>query len=103
MTEPLPGWNETQSSSSKWANLIFCGAYHTVLANKQGRFELTPVDYAVNTCLAAAWRLGTAFQKDYNEAQMIAKTFKAVTTEDWDFETSNKAELNQLMDPLDKT
>ncbi|CAG7714175.1 unnamed protein product [Allacma fusca] len=182
MTEPLPGWNETQSSSSKWAKLIFCGAYHTVLGNKQGRFELTPVDYAVNTCLAAAWRLGTAtpktfhvyncvpnrksnpimlrdlinwgcettreslsvkkhenyyplisnntnifdvnnylfrkipgqfwtllkkgsypnFQKDYNEAQLIAKTFKAVTTENWEFETSNMAELNQLMDPLDK-
>ncbi|CAG7720718.1 unnamed protein product, partial [Allacma fusca] len=60
MTEPMPGWNETQSSSSKWLKHTFGGSYHTVLGNSQNRFELTPVDYAVNTCLAAAWRLGTA-------------------------------------------
>ncbi|CAG7816682.1 unnamed protein product [Allacma fusca] len=182
MTEPLPGWNETQSSSSKWAKLLFSGAYHTVLANSQGRFELTPVDYAVNTCLAAAWRVGTDspkklhvyncvpnyksnpmmlrdlinwgcettreslnvkkyenyypiiskhtgifdvsnflfrkipgqlwslmnlgsyqnFQKDYKEAQLIARTFKPVTTENWEFDTSNMVELNERMDLVDR-
>ncbi|CAG7815117.1 unnamed protein product, partial [Allacma fusca] len=66
MTEPLPGWNETTSSSSKWLRRLFDGSYHTVLANSQGRFELTPVDYTANTCLAAAWRLGNSIPKKFH-------------------------------------
>ncbi|CAG7732504.1 unnamed protein product, partial [Allacma fusca] len=65
MTEPLPGWNETQSSTSKWAKLMFSGAYHTVLVNRQGNFDLIPVDYTANACLAAAWRLGTTIKKEF--------------------------------------
>ncbi|CAG7731763.1 unnamed protein product, partial [Allacma fusca] len=42
------------------------------------------------------------FKKLYSQAQLLAKTFKPVLTAKWEFSTSNMAELNQLMDPLDK-
>ncbi|CAG7819566.1 unnamed protein product, partial [Allacma fusca] len=64
MDEPLPGWNETNSSISKFCKHVFSGGYHTILANTNGgKYDATPADYTVNTCLAAAWRLGNASQE----------------------------------------
>ncbi|CAG7785090.1 unnamed protein product [Allacma fusca] len=57
--EPLLGWSNTSSSISQYYHMIFSGAYQTLLINPNGRFAITPVDYAVNTILAAAWRRGT--------------------------------------------
>jgi fatty acyl-CoA reductase len=56
--EPSPGWNESSSSITQYYRLIFGGAFHTVLYKQNGRFDVTPVDFAVNTVLAAAWRRG---------------------------------------------
>ncbi|CAG7727463.1 unnamed protein product, partial [Allacma fusca] len=154
------------------------GGYHTILANRGGKLDATPVDNAVNTCLAAAWRLGNAshqefhvyncvpdssnclkqrnfikigcetiretenlprfyplaskhetlcninnylfrkipgqirshiegreggsFEREFFEKIMLAKAFKPMTTENWEFVTANLAELNRLMNPVDR-
>ncbi|CAG7690051.1 unnamed protein product, partial [Allacma fusca] len=48
MDEPLPGWSETSSSISKLCKLLLSGGYHTILANRGGKLDATPVDNAVN-------------------------------------------------------
>ncbi|CAG7831299.1 unnamed protein product, partial [Allacma fusca] len=57
--EPILGWSNTRSSISQYYHMIFSGAYQTLLFNPKTSFAVTPVDYAVNTILAAAWRRGS--------------------------------------------
>ncbi|CAG7717644.1 unnamed protein product [Allacma fusca] len=56
--EPFLGWSNTSSSISRYYHMLFSGYYQTLLINQNGTFAVTPVDYAVNTILAAAWRRG---------------------------------------------
>ncbi|CAG7824080.1 unnamed protein product, partial [Allacma fusca] len=57
--EPILGWSNTSSSLSQYYRMMFSGVYQTVLFNSNNSLAITPVDYAVNTILAAAWRRGS--------------------------------------------
>ncbi|CAG7704888.1 unnamed protein product, partial [Allacma fusca] len=90
---PFPGWNDTSASISQFYHLIFTGAYQTILINPKTRAPITPVDYAVNTILAAAWRRGTFSDSGFVVYNCVPKGDNTVLNEKivkWGFEATQK-------------
>ncbi|CAG7824456.1 unnamed protein product, partial [Allacma fusca] len=97
--EPFPGWNETSASISQYHQLLFTGAYQTVLVNPKTRTHITPVDYTVNTILAAACRRGTFSDSGFVVYNCVPKRDNNILNEQivkWGFETTHK-ESNSVM------
>ncbi|CAG7786111.1 unnamed protein product, partial [Allacma fusca] len=79
--------------------------YHPIISKNMSLFVTN--NYLFRKIPGQIWSLmkeGSVgnFLKLYNLAHLLAKTFKPVSTEKWEFSTSNMAELNQLMDSTDR-